>query len=243
MAVEVLRFSDAKSVAQGTAKSALELIATLQRTQETVHLMVTGGTVGILTLAEMLELANTSAVDFKRIDWWWGDERFVESTSPDRNENQARDALLNHIEIDEARVHSFASSDNGLTLAQAVQQFEIEISKVTGSAKVLPKFDLVFLGMGPDGHIASLFPGKPAIEPGVLVLAEADSPKPPPERLTFSYEALNQADRIWFTIAGADKANAVASAFSDDKISLPVDRVEGRLSTIWFVDEAASGLI
>ena len=93
--------------------------------------------------------------------------------------------------------------------------------------------------MGPDGHINSLFPGKPAPAPGALVIAEHDSPKPPPQRLSFTYEAMNAADEIWFTVAGADKADAVSIAFGDDPTSLPVGRVRGVSKTVWFVDQTA----
>jgi 6-phosphogluconolactonase len=98
-------------------------------------------------------------------------------------------------------------------------------------------FDILLLGIGPDGHVASLFPGKDA--QGQLVVAEHDSPKPPPMRLSLSYEAINSAREVWFTVAGADKQNAVATAFGDNPQELPVGRVRGRERTVWFVDATA----
>ena len=98
----------------------------------------------------------------------------------------------------------------------------------------------LILGMGPDGHIASLFPGHAIPATGVSVIAEHNSPKPPPQRLTFTYEAINNSGEIWFVVAGADKAEAVSVAFSDAPTRLPVGRVHAINKTVWFVDEAAA---
>jgi 6-phosphogluconolactonase len=93
--------------------------------------------------------------------------------------------------------------------------------------------------MGPDGHVASLFPGKPEPQSGVLVMAEHDSPKPPPQRLSFTYEALNSANEVWFVVAGADKQDAVSVAMGDSPQNLPVGRVHGKVLTQWFIDSTA----
>jgi 6-phosphogluconolactonase len=93
--------------------------------------------------------------------------------------------------------------------------------------------------MGPDGHIASLFPGKPEPTAGVWVIAESDSPKPPAQRLSFTYEALNSADEVWFVVSGADKQDAVAVAMGDNPTELPVGRVHGITLTQWFIDSTA----
>jgi 6-phosphogluconolactonase len=130
-------------------------------------------------------------------------------------------------------LHEFPASDEGMNLDEAANFFAAEL------ATLKPKFSLAFVGMGPDGHICSLFPGKAPIAQGALVIAEHDSPKPPQERLSFSYEAMNSVDEIWFVVAGADKQDAVSVAFGDEPESLPVGRVHGKAKTIWFVDQAA----
>jgi 6-phosphogluconolactonase len=126
-------------------------------------------------------------------------------------------------------LHPFPASDEGLSLDEAASELRSVIEGVA--------FDILLLGIGPDGHIASLFPGKDS--QGELVVAEHDSPKPPPMRLSLSYEAINSAREVWFTVAGADKQNAVATAFGDNPQELPVGRVRGRERTIWFVDATA----
>ncbi len=232
----VTRLSDAAAVASTAADEFVVRLIELTSTQDVVHVMLTGGTVGIATLAETSRHPDLGKIDFSKVNFWWGDERFVASDSADRNSNQARTALLNRPELAEATLHEFPAADS-LSLDQALSEF----SKHFESVK--PKFDLAFLGMGPDGHIASLFPGKTAPSAGVSLIAEADSPKPPPQRLSFSYEALNEVDEIWFVVAGADKAQAVDVAFSDQPERLPVGRVTGRKATKWFIDATAGNLV
>lgn len=229
----VNRFSDLNSVAENTAAKLIAKLADLLVKKDQVHLVLTGGTVGIATLASLSANPDRQKIDFSRVHIWWGDERFVASDSADRNALQAKNALLRNLELDVNKVHEFPSADNGLSLKQAEAQFSAHVSNLQ------PHFDIVLLGMGPDGHIASLFPGKPLPEPGLWVIAEEDSPKPPPQRLSFTYEALNSADEVWFIVAGADKQDAVAVAMGDDPEELPVGRVHGTVLTQWFIDSTA----
>jgi 6-phosphogluconolactonase len=237
--IQVLLCDDAQAVADTAADAFIEHIVEVLEQKSEAHVVLTGGTVGIKTLAAIAASAQIGEVDFRRVHFWWGDERFVRAASTDRNELQAREALLSKIDIDELKVHAFGASDAGLSLAEACADFGKKVAEYAAVDEIVPDFDLVFLGIGPDGHIASLFPGKAEPEPGVLVIAETDSPKPPSERLSFSYEALNSAHQVWFLVAGADKAEAVSVAFGDEPETLPVGRVEGRDVTLWFIDEAA----
>ena len=221
----VNRFPDADSVAVGVASAIQSRVAELLEVKQEVNLVVTGGTVGILSLAKLRDFE----VDWSRVQVWWGDERFVAKASQDRNELQARNALFDHVTIPAENLHPFPASDEGMSLDEAAVAFREVVRDV--------HFDILLLGMGPDGHIASLFPGHEA--QGELVVAEHDSPKPPPQRLSLSYEAINSADEIWFTVAGADKQDAVSVAFGDDPESLPVGRVQGVKKTVWFVDSTA----
>ena len=233
MSVLVNRFKDGQSVARNAAEAFFVKMDEVLANKSEANVAITGGTVGIATLAEIALNERAASFDFNRINFWWGDERFVASDSADRNSVQAHNALFSKIRIDSSKLHQFPSADNGLTLDEAAAQFAAYVEDVR------PHFDLVFLGMGPDGHINSLFPGKPTPAPGVQIIAEHDSPKPPPQRLSFTYEVMNAADEIWFTVAGADKADAVNVAFGDDPASLPVGRVHGRIKTVWFVDQTA----
>lgn len=231
----VHRLSDANAVAEAAADAfvakALELLAA----KSEIHISITGGTVGILTLKLIGQHARVSEIDWDRVNIWWGDERFVDSDSPDRNANQAAEALLDR--VDASRLHEFPAADEGLSLDDAAQEFADHVELIK------PHFDITFLGMGPDGHICSLFPGKPLPAAGVQIIAEHDSPKPPSQRLSFTYEAVNTSDEIWFVVAGGDKADAVEVAFGDDPQSLPVGRIQASGRTVWFVDSAAGAKV
>jgi 6-phosphogluconolactonase len=229
----VNRFSDAASVAESAAQRLVEKLTDVFKIKSEAHLMLTGGTVGIATLAALRNNPEHTLIDFKQVHFWWGEERFVSKMSSDRNALQARNALLNYLDINDSNVHEFPSSDNDLLLNEAAKQFEAHV------AAVKPHFDLVLLGMGPDGHVASLFPGKDNLENKNWIISEPDSPKPPKQRLSFTYSALNSADEVWFVVAGADKQDAVAVAMGDTPEVLPVGKVHGTLGTQWFIDSTA----
>jgi 6-phosphogluconolactonase len=227
----VNRFKDADSLARGAAEEFVTRLSQLLLELPEVHIQLTGGTIGIATLAAIADREDAHLLDWSRVHVWWGDERFVESESSERNAVQAKKAML--VKLPATNLHEFPASDEGMDLDEAASFFAAEL------ASLKPMFSLAFVGMGPDGHICSLFPGKPAIDKGVLVIAEHDSPKPPPQRLSFSYEAMNSVDEIWFVVAGADKQDAIGVAFGDEPEALPVGRVHGKKKTIWFVDQAA----
>ena len=229
----VNRFKDALQLADTAAEEFVTKVAKLLAEKQTVNIMLTGGTIGIATLRSIAAREDAHLLDWARINIWWGDERFVAADSAERNAVQAREALLSRVAIAESNIHEFPAADENLTLEQARNLFDAELNVHN------PHFDLAFVGMGPDGHICSLFPGKASPEAGVRVIAEHDSPKPPSQRLSFSYEGMNSVDELWFLVAGSDKAAAVSSVFSDDAVKLPAARVHGKHKTIWFVDQSA----
>lgn len=235
--VEVYHFNDADGVATAAAHAVVHRLAQLLDDQSAAHLNVTGGTVGILTLAKLAEIQST--IDWSRVHIWWGDERFVEKASNDRNAFQAKTAWLAASAIPSENIHPFPASDDGLTLDEAAASFEQEVAKYATGGASAPVFDIVLLGMGPDGHVASLFPGSEAFRSSTTVIAEHNSPKPPPQRLSFTYDAINSASEVWFTVAGADKAAAVEAVFTDENCVLPAAKIAGANKTVWFLDQAA----
>lgn len=232
MSTVVNRFADANSLADDAAEQFVALLGNLVQTRPTVNVMLTGGTIGIATLAAIATVPELSSFDFSKVHFWWGDERYVASDSPERNALQARRALLNKVSVPESNIHEFPSLDSGLGLNQAAQQFEAVLDELK------PTFDFAFVGMGPDGHICSLFPGHDLPDQNGQVIAEDNSPKPPAQRLSFSFGVMNSVDEVWFVVAGADKADAVSCVFGDD-CQLPAAKVKGRSKTVWFVDQTA----
>ena len=249
MTRSILKFDDSAAVATAAAAGLLKQLGGLLASKPEVHVSITGGTVGILTLVKIAEHERAADLPWNRVHIWWGDERFVAATSPDRNAVQARQALLSALPLDPAKVHEFPAfePDSELSiddqLDAAAIAFAEHVAMYLEPGQSQPYFDLTLLGMGPDGHIDSLFPGSELPAAGVIIAAEHNSPKPPAKRLTFSYEAANNSGQVWFVVSGADKADAVAVAFGSEPASLPVGRVSGIHQTVWFIDEAAAAQI
>jgi 6-phosphogluconolactonase len=244
---EILKFNDGPSVAVAAADAFIELATALLRGKPEIHVNLTGGTLGILSLVKIAEHPGCENLDWSRIHIWWGDDRFVPKGHPDSNAKQAEDALLGKLlMLDPAKVHAFPSFDPDSAtpiseqLDAAAADFSATVAKYVPAGQTMPYFDISFVGMGPDGHVLSLFPGHAIPAPGVTVIAEHNSPKPPPQRLSFTYEAINNSGQIFFVVGGADKAEAVSVAFSDAPTRLPVGRVHALQKTIWFLDDAAA---
>lgn len=234
MSIEPVVYADKNAVISAVAERAVRLLTRLSAERERVDVALTGGSVGIGILAAIASHAAVREIDLDRVHWWWGDDRFVPSDSDDRNEKQAREALLDVLGVDESRINALAASDEDLTLDQAA----IAASEELTEAK---PFALTFLGLGPDGHIASLFPGLEGVEidePGAV--AVRNSPKPPPERVSLTLPTINASERIWIAAAGDDKAAAVAAVMRPDGELLPGARVAAQQETLLFVDEQAA---
>jgi 6-phosphogluconolactonase len=204
--------------------------------------VLTGGTMGYATLAAINESAARDSVDWSRVNFWWGDERWLPAGDAERNETQAREALLDHIALDPARVHPFASSDSGIELDDAAVAYAAELAEHAAEGAEIPVFDITFLGVGPDGHIASLFPERSGIrEEEKTVISVRNSPKPPPERLSLTLPVINSSLRIWLVVAGVDKASALGLTLAGAGVNeVPAAGVQGRRRTVFFVDSEAA---
>ena len=174
--------------------------------------------------------------------FWWSDERFVPRQDDDRNEKQARAALLDGLDIPGANIHAMAASDEGIGLDAAASRYAEELARFGGDNGAWPAFDVCFLGVGPDGHVASLFPDRPEILiADRTVVAVRDSPKPPPDRVSMTRPVINGSKRVWMVVSGPDKASALGLALAGASYaSVPAAGAKGRKRTVFFVDEAAA---
>ncbi|HUX68996.1 MAG TPA: 6-phosphogluconolactonase [Cellulomonadaceae bacterium] len=245
-AAQVVVHPDANAVAELTAARLLVTLVDRQSVHTPVHVVLTGGTVGIAVLAAVRSSPARDVVDWSGVHLWWGDERFLPTGHADRNETQARTALLDDLgpALPAGNVHPVpaAGSVGVTTVEDAAVAYAAELAAFTpigAAGPAVPRFDVVLLGMGPDGHVASLFPGHPAeTASGTATVAVHDAPKPPPERVSLTNEAICTADAVWIVVAGAEKAPKVAAALTG--AVLPAARVHGRGSTLWLVDAAAA---
>jgi 6-phosphogluconolactonase len=206
------------------------------------HVSLTGGGTGI----KLLKHAGVygEAVDWPKVHLYWGDERYVAADDDERNDKQTRDALLDHIDIPAANVHAMAASDGeyGDDLDAAALAYEQVLAANAESGEPTPAFDVHLLGMGPEGHVNSLFPDTAAVrETSRLVVGVTDSPKPPPKRITLTLPAVTRSREVWLVVSGAEKADAVAAAVNGaDPVDVPAAGAVGRDATVWLLDEDAA---
>ncbi|MFF3670358.1 6-phosphogluconolactonase [Microtetraspora malaysiensis] len=243
----VIVHRDAEVLAQAVAARLITRLADTQAARGSAHLVLTGGTVGIATLAALAGSKARDAIDWRALDVWWGDERFLPAGDPERNETGARTALLDHVDVDPARVHAMPAADSGLTAEEAAEVYAAELEKASRPEDhgPVPSFDVLLLGMGPDSHVASLFPGQPALyEEERAVVAVHGAPKPPPTRLSLTLPAISAAREVWVVAAGAEKAQAVHLALSGaGPIQVPAAGARGSRRTLFLLDRAAAGKI
>jgi 6-phosphogluconolactonase len=243
---DVVVEGDPDALAGTVAAALVARLAAAQAVHGTASVVLTGGGIGIAVLERVAALAQEpirESVDWTAVDVWWGDERFVPADSDDRNEKQAREALLSKVGAPEERIHAMPPSDGEFPQPEdAAAWYAAELAAAADDGTV-PRFDVLLLGMGPEGHTASIFPGSPAASDGRPVFAVRDCPKPPPTRVSLGFSAINTAEEVWMVVAGSDKAPAVARSLSgdDDRDRLPSGRVHGRRATRWLLDAAAAG--
>lgn len=237
----VIVYPDADAVARATAARLLLALLDAQAVRPVVHVALTGGTVGTKTLVEVSRSELADLVDWSGVHLWWGDDRFVPAEDDDRNAKQAHAVLIDALPIPAENVHALPASDEAADLDSAVTVARAELASWAPDGGTHPVFDVTLLGVGPDGHVASLFPGKPTLEvTDVAAVGESDSPKPPPARVSLTLPVLNDSRQVWFVVAGADKQEAVDAVLRGGS-DLPAAKVSGRDVTLWLLDAAAAG--
>jgi 6-phosphogluconolactonase len=236
---------DAEHLARAVAEALVARLAAAQAVHGSASVVLTGGGVGIAVLEHVARLADEpvrETIDWEHVDVWWGDERFVPADSDERNEKQARGALLGRVGVPEHRIHAMPASDGDFTAPEdAAAWYAGELAAAAPDGRTVPRLDLLLLGMGPEGHVASIFPGSPAVGDERTVVAVRDCPKPPPTRVSLGYSAINAAEEVWLLVSGEAKAPAVAQALAGAAAAeLPAAGVCGTRATRWLLDAAAA---
>lgn len=191
------------------------------------HLSLTGGTLGILVSVGLVGKWNQEPGKYKGLHLWWGDERFVPAVSEERNSL----AVLRNLDEDSPiHVHQVMPSDSSVDLEVAAKRYNADLLGI--------EMDLTLLGVGPDGHVASLFPGQWESNEGRNAIAIAHSPKPPEQRVSFSMAKINSSHSVWIMASGEAKREAVARIIARDE-SIPGTFVRGKEETLLFVDRLA----
>lgn len=214
------------------------VVTAAQAERDVASVVLTGGGTGI----ELLEQVRKSPgdIDWSRLEVFWGDDRFVPAGDPDRNDLQARQALLDHVPLNPSRVHPMATSDG--EYPDPVEAAAEYSATVHAHLAAYGSFDLHLLGMGGEGHVNSLFPHSDAVrEKHELVVAVTDSPKPPPVRITLTLPAVQRTRHVVLVVGGAGKAEAVAAAVGGaSPADIPSAGAVGSETTTWLLDEPAA---
>jgi 6-phosphogluconolactonase len=229
-APEVVVLGSAELVAAAAAARLITAVVDAQAARGVASVVLTGGGVGGATLRAVRDSPARDAVDWSRVELWWGDERWLPAGDPERNDQQAEDALLSAVPVDRSRVHPFPAADGPYADPEAAAAaYAAELGT--------PAFDVLLLGVGEEGHVASIFPDSPAFDATAPVVAVHDCPKPPPDRLTLTFPTITTATEVWLLTAGAAKAEAIATSLTG---ALPAGRARGTTRTLYLLDDPAA---
>lgn len=245
MSTVIQKYSDKKELVTAVGERLIEAITGAIEARGQALIVLTGGGTGIALLEHVRD--NGGSIDWSKVRLFWGDERYVPEDDDDRNEKQAREALLDHIDIPASHVHAMPASDGefGADIDAAAVAYEHVLAAIAEDGDPTPAFDVHLLGIGGEGHVNSLFPHTAAVrETARQVVGVTDSPKPPPERITLTLPAVQRSREVWLVVAGAEKADAVAAAIGGaDPDDVPAAGATGREATVWLLDaDAASKL-
>ena len=235
-------FPESQTLVAAAARRLADTIQTAVAARGQALVVLTGGGNGI-GLLRSLDTQGRQ-IDWSKVHLFWGDERYVPEDDDERNDRQARAALLDHIDIPSSHVHAMPASDGefGNDLAAAALAYEQLLAANAEPGQRVPNFDVHLLGMGPEGHINSLFPDTPAVlETTRMVVPVENSPKPPPQRITLTLPAVQRSREVWLMVSGASKADAVAAAIGGaPPVSVPAAGAVGLETTLWLLDEEAA---
>jgi 6-phosphogluconolactonase len=232
---ELLSFARADELARAAAGTWLDEIESARRVGKPHCVALSGGRITKEIFATTVAMAITRAVSFAGVHFFWADERCLPPTDPESNFKLANDLLFAPLKIPAGQIHRIRGEDPPQTAAKLAAE---ELRRLVPAKNSGPALDLIFLGMGEDGHVASLFPGAPSavLNCAEPFLAIQNSPKPPPERISLSYAAITAATRVWTMISGAGKEAALRESLRPDG-QTPLARVlQSRSRTKIFCD-------
>jgi len=237
VSTEVKIFSDSKQVVKALSKEIFKL--SNSSVQERFHILLSGGN----SPSELFRRINKKyaySIDWQRIHFWWGDERCVSPENENSNYKQAYDLLISQILIPAENIHRIKGENNP---EEEAIRYAQEIKENINYRGENPVFDLVLLGLGEDGHTASIFPDEIEMFEDERVCAVTKHPLTGQKRITITGKVLNNANRVFFLVTGANKAQRISEIMNDDEAAklLPayyISPTNGEL--IWFIDEAAA---
>lgn len=211
---ELISFANADELARAAAGAWLDEIESAHRAGITHSVALSGGRITQRFFAETVKRAGARKISFERVHFFWADERCVPPEDPESNFKMARELLFAPLKISEKQIHRIRGELSPQTAAKSA---ETEFRQAALQQKKEPVLDLILLGMGEDGHVASLFPGRSeGTDPGEIFCVVNNSPKPPPDRISLSYTAIAAAKNVWVLASGAGKEKAFRDSLSSE---------------------------
>ena len=240
MAATIETYADAEALVDAAGDRLAAAITAAVTARGRAVIVLTGGGTGVALLKRL----GAHRLDWGRVHFYWGDDRYVPRDDDERNEKQARAALLDEVGVPEGQIHPMPASDGrfGADLAGAAHAYAEVLAANAEPGQPTPIFDVHLLGMGGEGHVNSLFPHTAAVlEDERMVVGVDDSPKPPPRRITLTLPAVRRAREVWLVVSGEAKAEAVAAAIGGaSPADLPAAGATGTEATVWLLDAAAA---
>lgn len=232
--IQLISAADANDVIDQVIVDLTDYISNAVGNSKEVHISLTGGRAGTEIAKQLL---TSPVIDSRLVHIWWSDERYLNSGNADRNDSVVPSEL-----VTKAQIHPFPSTETTSDLVEAVSKAssDLHLHTTTRFCDRNVMMDISLLSVGPDGHVASLFPGHDALTSTAAIAGISDSPKPPPERLTWTLSTLNASEQIWFIATGSEKADAVSKLITGaDVKEVPACGVHGKLKTVLYADKSA----
>jgi len=223
--LDLTLYADAQELVEEVSSQVLAVIAQGLTENERFDLVLTGGTLGLQLSQTLIDHFNTVSHEYQGLHIWFSDERYVARKSSERNAAPFEELLTNTRIV----VHQVPAADE----ATAEEALELYSKAVSGIS-----FDLNILGLGPDGHVASIFPGRSELDMTSDLFLITDSPKPPSTRISFTMHRINSSKEVWMIASGASKADAVTAIIESDT-SVPASYVRGAEHTRLIIDTEA----
>ena len=237
MEPELKIYDDAASVTEAFAKHLAQWIE--ESENPFFHVALSGGSTPKLLFRHLAENYKDT-IEWSKVHFWWGDERMVPADDDESNYKMTNELLFSHIDIPEGNVHRIRGEEDPPT--ESVRYGD-EIESLVPEKETWPAFDLIILGMGDDGHTASIFPNQMELLHSLDVCEVATHPSSGQKRITLTGKVLNSAEKTAFLVTGENKADRLQEIFSDSDKGrlLPAFHIHPKGELYWFVDQAAAG--
>lgn len=232
--LEIIRSGDQTSLINRVLEDLNSYISAANARSNEVHISLTGGRVGTQISSQLLA---DPVIDSRLVHLWWSDERYLTLGDSDRN-----DSVVPAYFSFKTHLHPLPAIDNSNDLSDAVAraQAELHLNTTSRFCATNDLMDIALLSVGPDGHIASLFPGHNALTSTDGIVGLSNSPKPPAQRLTWTYPTINASRQVWLIATGSEKADVIQKLISGtDQLEIPAAHVHGKNKTVLYTEKSA----